>query len=129
MARYFHRYYGDASAASLGADLEHARDEARFQDVADQFQMIADYTQDVFVPWDVESRDLIQKLDAIGIMTAELRHKLQRYVVGLSPGEFLRAKRAAVRQVRDTDLWVCVEGLYKDDLGIVVEPDAASMVV
>jgi len=72
---------------------------------------------------------LIQRLDAIGVMTAELRHKLQRYVVGLSPGEFLKAKRAAVRQVRDSDVWVCVDGMYNDDLGIVLEPGFASMVV
>jgi CRISPR-associated endonuclease/helicase Cas3 len=128
MTRYFNRYYGDASANSLGAELEHARDEARFRDVAEQFQMIADYKQDVFVPWDDESRILIGKLDAIGVVTAELRHKLQRYVVGLSPSEFLQAKRAAIRQVRDTDVWICVDGMYKDDLGIIIEPDAASMV-
>lgn len=129
MARYFNRYYGEASSSSLGAELEKARDEANFQYVADEFRMISDYTQDVFVPWDDQSRVLIQKLDAIGMLTAELRHKLQRYVVGLSPGEFLRAKRAAVRQVRDSGLWVCVDGMYKDDLGIVIEPDAASMVI
>jgi CRISPR-associated endonuclease/helicase Cas3 len=123
MTRYFNRCYGDASATSLGSDLEQARDQARFKDVADQFQMIADYTQDVFVPWDDESRSLIQKLEENYMITAELRHKLQRYVVGLSPSEFLRAKRAAVRQVRDTDLWVCLDGMYKDDLGIVIEPD------
>ena len=68
MTDYFNRYYGDASATSLGSGLEQARDEARFKDVADEFQMIADYTQDVFVPWDDESRSLIRKLDTIGIM-------------------------------------------------------------
>jgi hypothetical protein len=129
MARYFNRYYGDASATSLGLDIEQGREKADFKDVAEKFRMIADYTQDVFVPWDAESRALIQKLDTIGIMTAELRHKMQRYVVGLSPSEFLRAKRAAIRQVRDSDLWVCIDGMYKDDLGIVIEPDAASMVI
>jgi CRISPR-associated endonuclease/helicase Cas3 len=129
MARYFHRYYGDASAISLGLDLEEGRERADFKDVAEKFRMIADYTQDVFVPWDAESRELIEKLDAIGVMTGELRHKLQRYVVGLSPGEFLRAKRAAVRQVRDSGLWVCIDGMYRDDLGIVIEPDTASMVI
>jgi CRISPR-associated endonuclease/helicase Cas3 len=129
MARYFHRYYGEASATSLGLEIEQARNKACFQDVADQFRMIADYTQDVFVPWDAESRALIQELDTIGLITAELRHKLQRYVIGLSPGEFIRAKRAALRQIRDTGLWVCIDGLYKDDLGIMIEPDPASMVV
>lgn len=128
MTRYFQRYYGDASPTSLGADLEQKRNEAAFKDIADEFQMIADYTQDVFVPWDAESRALIQELDANYAITLELRHKLQRYIVGLSPSEFLRAKRAAIRQVRDTDLWVSIDGMYKDDLGIVIEPDAASMV-
>ena len=128
MTRYFHRYYGDAGPTSLGASLEQKRDEAAFKDIADEFQMIADYTQDVVVPWDPESRALIQELDANFAITLELRHRLQRYIVGLSPSEFLKAKRAAIRQVRDTDLWVCRDGMYKDDLGIVIEPDAASMV-
>jgi hypothetical protein len=129
MARYFHRYYGDADAASLGAALEQARDKACFQDIAKEFRMIADYCQDVFVPWDDASRASIRELDAIGTLTAELRRKLQRYVVGLTPGEFLKAKRAAIRQVRDTNFWICVDGLYKNDLGIVIEPDAMSMVI
>lgn len=129
MQRYFHKYYGEASSSSLGLELEAGRDEARFRYVADEFRMISDFSQDVFVPWDDESRLLIQRLDAIGTLTTELRHKLQRYVVGLSPNEFLKAKRGAVRQVRDADLWVCADGFYQQDLGIVIQPDAASMVV
>jgi CRISPR-associated endonuclease/helicase Cas3 len=129
MTRYFHRYYGDADASALGAGIEAARETAHFKKVAEEFRMITDYTQDVFVPWDDESRDLIRKLEAIGVMTRELRRKLQRYVVGLSPGEFFRAKLSAIKPIRQTDLWVCVDGLYKDDVGIDIDPSAASMVV
>jgi CRISPR-associated endonuclease/helicase Cas3 len=129
ITKYFNRYYGDADADSLGLKLEEARDQAQFLDIAKEFRMIADYTQDVFVPWNAESRALIQQLDVTGVVTSGLRRGLQRYVVGLTPGEFLKAKRGAIRQIRDTGLWVCLEGMYSDDLGIVLEPDAASMVL
>jgi len=129
MHLYFHKYYGEADALSLGAGLEAKRDDVKFRDVAEEFEMISDYTQDVFVCRDEKSRAAIAELDAIGTMTSELRRKLQRYVVGLNPSEFLQARRGAVRQIRDTDCWVCVDGFYTDDLGIVIAPAAASMVI
>jgi len=130
MSRYFHRYYGEVDATALGADLEIAREEARFRDVADQFRMIADYAQDVFVPWDGQARLLIQELDASRTLTLELRHKLQRYVVGLLPREVPKANRgAAIRQVSGTDLWICLDHAYNEDFGILIEPDATSMVL
>lgn len=130
MRRYFHRYYGETSATALGAEVEIARDEARFRDVADQFRMVADYTQDVFVPWDDQARTLIQQLDATQKLTPELRHGLQRYVVGLLPREVPKAyAAAAIRQIQNTDFWVCLGHAYTDALGVTIEPNAGSMVI
>jgi CRISPR-associated endonuclease/helicase Cas3 len=87
MERYWNRYYGEGD--DQGAPLQAYRLEGRFATLAREFEMISNRTLDVFVPYDDESRAAIDELRSIGQITRELRHKLQRYVVGLRPGELV----------------------------------------
>jgi CRISPR-associated endonuclease/helicase Cas3 len=126
--RYFDRLYGEAN---LGEDLEQLRTDLRFRDVGENFKMIADNSQSIFVPYDAEARDLIEQLNAAGVLHLNLRRRLQRYTVGLYPREIqAAAQRGVLYEVRPgSNLWICPEGFYDEKLGFVMEPSPGQMVL
>ena len=125
--RYFDRLYGEAD---LGKDLEELRRNLKFRCVSKEFEMIADNTQSVFVPYDAEARALIVQLNVIGVLHLNVRRRLQRYTVGLYQREFQAAsQRGAVYEVRPgSNLWISPEGFYDETLGFVMEPSPDRMV-
>ena len=126
--QYFDRLYGEAN---LGKEIEDLRTNLRFRDVGEEFEMIADNTQSVFVPYDPQARQLIEQLKAAGVLYLGLRRQLQRYTIGLYPHELLAAARSGILyEVRTgMNLWICPEGFYDEKLGFVTEPSASQMVV
>jgi CRISPR-associated endonuclease/helicase Cas3 len=125
--QYFDRLYGEAN---LGEELQKLRSEAKFREVSEEFEMIADNTQTVFVPYNTEARELIGQLHAAGVLYLKLRRGLQRYTVGIYEKEFRTAvARGILHEVRPgSDLWICSEGFYDPNLGFVTEPTARQMV-
>lgn len=126
--KYFDRLYGEAD---LGRAIEDHRKNMRFREIARQFQMIAENTQAVFVPYNSQARALIANVQAAGVLVAPIRRKLQRYLVGLYPEEFKQARHLGViDEIRpESDLWVCKEGFYDHSVGLVIQPAPATMVV
>ena len=126
--QYFDRLYGEAN---LGKEIENLRTNLRFRDVGEEFEMIADSTQSVFVPYDPHACQLIEQLKAAGVLYLDLRRQLQRYTVGLYPNELLAAARSGILyEVRTgMNLWICPKGFYDEKLGFVTEPSASQMVV
>jgi CRISPR-associated endonuclease/helicase Cas3 len=125
--QYFDRLYGEAN---LGEELQKLRSDAKFRDVSKEFEMIADNTQTVFVPYNAEARELIAQLQAAGVLYLKLRRGLQRYTVGIYEKEFRTAvARGILREVRTgSNLWICPEGFYDPNLGFVTEPMPKQMV-
>ena len=127
LREFFNRHYGNE--ADLGSALEKDRQALKFRTVADEFEMIADLTRDIFVSYDQKARDSLERLRAIGQMTAELRLDLQRYVVGLRAHEFREATVALHEVRKGSDLWICIDGFYDEDLGFVLKRSSGEFVV
>ena len=126
--QYFDRLYGEAD---LGEELQKLRSEAKFREVSKEFEMIADNTQTIFVPYNTEARELIKQLDVAGVLYLKLRRGLQRYTVGIYEREFRNAVALGIlREVRPgSKLWICPEGFYDPTLGFVTEPTARQLVI
>jgi CRISPR-associated endonuclease/helicase Cas3 len=126
--QYFDRLY---SEANLGEELEEFRSKAKFRDVSKEFEMISDNTETIFVPYDAEARELIEQLQAAGVLYLRLRRGLQRYTVGIYERAFRMAvARGILHEVRpDSNLWICPEGFYDTRLGFVTEPTSSQMVI
>lgn len=89
-----------------------------FATLAEKFEMISSRTQDVFVPF-LGAGEALDKLRAIGQLTRELRHDLQRYIVGLQPWEFKTAKTTVLSEVRrESNLWIAADPSYTDAKGL-----------
>ena len=125
--RYFDRLYGEAN---LGKEIEEMRTNLKFRDLGEEFEMIADITQTIFVPYNADARDLIAQLQAAGVLYLKLRRGLQRYTVGIYEREFRTVvARGILREVRPgSNLWICPEGFYDANLGFVTEPMPKQMV-
>ncbi len=120
--RYFERYYGEGGA-DLGENLEmNLRRHEKLATLAEEFEMISNRTRDVFVPDDDEARTAIARLRGRGQLTFELRHALQRHVVGLSPWEFDKAKGVLERLPAEDEIWIAAEHAYDPRLGLIFEP-------
>lgn len=128
MRQYFERLYGEGD---LGREIEDLRAEMKFRKVNDEFEIISDRTQSVFVPYDTDAREAIAELNQTGVLHLRLRRRLQRYTIGLYPNQiYAGAARGVLYEVRaKLGLWVCAEGFYDEKLGFVPEPSAADMVV
>ena len=116
---YFERYYGEGG--DLGEELERLRTRDghfKFATLAADFEMISSRTRDVFVPYDEASRSAIEELRGIKRLTRELRHRLQRYVVGLYPNEFQKARGVLEQIGAEGEVWVAVEQAYSPIKGL-----------
>lgn len=123
---FFERYYGEG--ANLGDALQAMRSRAEFATLAENFEMISNRTRDVFVPYG-EGQKWIEELRNIGRLTRELRRKLQRYVVGLQPYEFEKA-RGVLAEVRpESEIWIAVERSYSETTGLKFELGAEDLYV
>ena len=135
MDRYFERYYGEG--ADLGEGLQKYREKEsnfKFATLADEFEMISSRTKDVFVPYG-EGKRWIEELRDRKHLTRELRRKLQRYVVGLSPWEFQKAQDVLIKVEpagktgqSDSDIWISVEAAYSDTKGLKFELEAIDFI-
>ena len=128
MTQYFERYYGE-SGVDLGKELVDLRRQKAFATLAQKFEMISSRARDVFVPDDEEAREAIRQLCAIGQLTAELRHALQRHTVGLNPSEFRKASVVLCELSPGTEIWIAMEQAYNEELGLVFRTETASMVL
>ena len=118
LQEYFERYY---SEADLGMNLQEMRKKIQFATLAESFEMISNRTRDVFVPYGEEAQAAIEELRSIGRLTRELRPKLQRYVVGLQPYEFEKA-RGVLAEIRPgSEIWIAVERAYSEIKGLKFE--------
>src|SRR6185437_4550027 len=127
--QYFERYYGEG--ADLGENLQEYREAGKnfkFATLAQEFEMISHRTRDVFVPYGEKGRQAIGELIKVKHLTLDLRRKLQRYVVGLYPGEFRKAKDVLIKvesQINkaesDNEIWFAVEAAYSETKGLKFE--------
>jgi CRISPR-associated endonuclease/helicase Cas3 len=132
LTNYFQRLY---VREETGRNIEIARRGLQFPKVAEEFDYIADHTENVLIPFDDEAHRLIVRLTDNGAFEPATRRGLQRYMVGLRPDEFRSAQIAALRKIplfRTTDkqeAWVCREGFYKAGIGLRLQPDSQDYVL
>ena len=127
MTRFWNRYFGEADV--LGRPLQARRESAMFATLAREFEMISDRTLDVFVPYDDQARVAIDELRRIGLLTKDLRRRLQRYTVGLQPYERDKA-RGVLEEIRpDTGIFVAVDRAYDPAKGLKLELSAADTII
>jgi CRISPR-associated endonuclease/helicase Cas3 len=119
METYWNRYYGE------GGD----RNEFKFATLAREFEMISDRTLEVFVPFDDAARSAIDELLRIGRLTRDLRRRLQRYVVGLRPNEFARARGVLEEIRKDSGMWAAVDRAYTGAKGLKLELTAIDTIL
>ncbi len=117
---YFEQYYGE-SGTDLGEALVTLRNQEKFASLAEQFEMISNRTRDVFVPDDEEARLAIAELRDRGELTLNLRRRLQRHVVGLSPSEFQKASGVIEQLPIEGEFWVAVDSAYDKQLGLLFD--------
>jgi CRISPR-associated endonuclease/helicase Cas3 len=119
--RYFHDFY---NAPLDRNDVEALRKELKFAEVAQEFALIDDRTKAVFVPFDARAAEAIEMLLKKGDYDADLLRRLQRYQVGLYPGEFDEAlKVGTIYQLwGGSDLWASRTSCYSPDLGLEIRP-------
>jgi CRISPR-associated endonuclease/helicase Cas3 len=117
MEQFFEAYYGNAD---LGSDFLEMRRQAKFRSLADAFEMISSRTQDVFVPFG-DGKRLIDELFKVRRLNADLRRRLQRYTVGLFPGEFQKARNTILCGLDDVDgIWIASDAAYSDRKGLQI---------
>jgi CRISPR-associated endonuclease/helicase Cas3 len=123
---YFHRLYSEADS---GQELQRLRGQ-HFRRLAAEFVLIADHTQAVIVPYDDLSRRLMARLREMRHLDRRLLRRLQRFIIGLYPGEWLTARRGAIGEVcHGSNLWFCNDGFYDPEIGIVLDPPASRLVI
>lgn len=130
IAAYFERYYGEGG--DLGEELEKLRTEEgrfKFATLAERFEMISSRTRDVFVPYDDAACSAIEELRAGKPLVRELRRRLQRYVVGLYPSEFQKARGVLEQIGNEGEVWVAVERAYSETKGLKFEFSAEELMV
>jgi CRISPR-associated endonuclease/helicase Cas3 len=116
MAEFYERYYNEG--ADLGSKFQDMRQKAKFKTLASEFEMISSRTQDVLIPYG-EGQHLIDTLRSIGILTSDLRRRLQRFTVGLHPWEFEEARKAVLSEIRpDSNLWEASPAAYNSETGL-----------
>jgi CRISPR-associated endonuclease/helicase Cas3 len=120
ITQYFERYYGE-SGTDLGTRFVQLRDDKSFATLAREFEMISNRSRDVFVGDDDEARAAIRRLYAVGQVTLELRHALQRHTVGLNPSEFRKAGGVLCELTPAGEIWIAVDQAYDEQLGLLFE--------
>ena len=126
MAEFYERYYNEG--ADLGAKFQRMRKKAEFKTLASEFEMISSRTQDVLVPYG-KGRHLIDKLRIIGILTVELRSKLQRFTVGLYPWEFELARKSVLSPIGSGgDIWEVSTAAYDSETGLRTSVDPEQLI-
>ena len=119
---YFERYYGEAG--DMGEELQELRTREghfMFASLADAFEMVSSRTRDVFIPYDEVAESAIEELRGIKRLTRDLRRRLQRYVVGLYPNEFQKARGVLEQIGSEGEVWVAVERAYSEIKGLKFE--------
>jgi hypothetical protein len=127
MTRYWNRYYGEGG--DQGKSLQERRLVSMFRTLAEEFEMISDRMRDIFVPYDDFSREAIEELRCVGTLTKALRHKLQRYTVGLRPYEVEKARGVLEEIRRDSGIWVLIEQAYTESKGMKFELSAEDTII
>ncbi|MGI8961767.1 MAG: CRISPR-associated helicase Cas3' [Bryobacteraceae bacterium] len=126
MAQFFEDYYG---SADLGSKFVNWRKAGSFRTLADEFEMINSRTQDVFVPY-AEGARFVDELFRIRILTANLRRRLQRYTVGLQPGEFRKSRDSVLCELAEgSNVWIASSAAYGETKGLSVELGAEKLIL
>ncbi|HZQ55081.1 MAG TPA: CRISPR-associated helicase Cas3' [Bryobacteraceae bacterium] len=117
MAAFFERYYSEADLGTAFLDM---RKLAQFPKLAEEFEMISSRTQDVFVPYG-DGKPLVEELLRTRQLYADLRRKLQRFVVGLQPWEFQTARKQVLTAVDSEErIWIAVNSAYDLQKGLKI---------
>lgn len=130
---YYERYYGESCPEELGQRLQAMREigkannRGQFATLAGEFEMISNRTLDVFAPDDDEARAAIEELRGIGRLTAALRRRLQRHVIGLYPQEFQRAHGVLEELRPGGNIWIATS--YDKKLGLISRPGPEHYVI
>jgi len=126
MAQFFEDYYGNADLGSKFLDM---RKNAKFRSLAEEFEMISSRTQDVFVPFG-EGKRLIDELYKLRQLNADLRRRLQRYTVGLQPGEFRKAQGTVLSTLeKESTVWIAADGAYSATKGLQITLEFEQLVI
>ena len=126
MAEFYERYYNEG--ADLGCKFQEMRRKAKFKTLAAEFEMISSRAQDVLVPYG-EGQRWIGKLRTIGVLTAELRSKLQRFTVGLNPWEFAAASKSVLAPIGSGgNLWEASSAAYDPRTGLRMALDPEQLI-
>ena len=117
MTRFFEDYYGHSD---LGSKFLAWRKDGSFKTLADEFEMISSRTHDVYVPYG-EGKKLIDELYLVRQLFPDLRRRLQRYIVGLQPWEFSKAKNTIATELApESDVWIASDSAYSEKQGLVL---------
>ncbi len=127
LENFFERFYGEGDLGDYLQEMRFPRGAypkeplPRFRTLSDEFEMISSRTQDVLVPFG-DGKFLLDELYRIGQLTADLRRRLQRYVVGLQPWEFQSARQlGCVTELRaESSIWIAGDPHYDPVKGVVL---------
>jgi CRISPR-associated endonuclease/helicase Cas3 len=126
MAQFYERYYEDTD---LGSEFQSLRKNTKFKTLAAKFEMISSRTQDVIVPYG-EGELLIEELRRIGILTAHLRSRSQRFTVGLHPWEFEAARQSVLAEIRSgNNIWEASNAAYDSETGLRTSLDPEQLII
>ncbi|MFH1018560.1 MAG: CRISPR-associated endonuclease Cas3'' [Pseudomonadota bacterium] len=119
---FFNRYYQTDLDPE---DINALRKKLEFREVAERFAMIDDRTKSVLVPYNEEAKAILAEFSKNRALTLGFYRRMQRYTIGLYPGEFSQAQRngAIYELVKDRDIWACDARFYSSELGFVVESE------
>lgn len=120
---YFDRLYGDKSLDSKG--IQPKREALQFAQVAQEFKMIPEATETVFVPFGDAGKAAIKALRYTG-PSAKVFRQLQPFGVSLFPFALRTLMKAGAAELLPDSAWILIsDAHYHSDLGLItdVEPD------
>ena len=98
--------------------------EFNFREVAAKYQFIREVTETILIPFDDESKRLIEKLEKTSearFLDREFWRKLQRYGVQVRQHELVRLQKAGAVELQH-ERWVLIQShLYDEKLGLVFD--------
>ncbi len=126
MTRFFEAYYGNADLGSAFLDM---RKTAKFRSLSENFEMISSRMQDVFVPFG-SGKQWIDELFKLRQLDVRLRHRLQRYTVGLQPWEFRTAQGTVLSELKEgSNVWIASDSAYTRAKGLQISINPEELIL
>lgn len=120
---YFQELYGAGRAALDAEDISALRRGFDFPAVAEKFRLIDESTVSIVVPFGPDVAPALASVANARRWLAEHRRTLQRASISIHRGEFEKVRQAgAVYELFEgSNLWVAVQGTYREDVGFIGE--------